>query len=148
MLANNLQHGFGVGGLFEGGAEFRFVQEFRDVREGVQVFLELTLRDEKEHDEIHRLIIERVEINTLARAAERADDFGDEIRAGVRDANAETDARAHGGFALFDHGGDGVVMLGFDFAGADEVFDQLVDRLPAVSRLQIGDDLLFRKNIA
>ena len=144
MLANDLEHGFGIGGLFEGGAEFGFVQEFCDVRERVQVFLKLTLRDEKEHDEIYRLIIERIEIHAFARAAERADDFTDEIRARVRDADAEPDASAHGGFALLDDGGDGVLVLGFDFASADEVLDQFINGLPAVSRLQISDDLLVR----
>ena len=143
MLTNNLEHGFGVGGLFERGAKFGFVQEFGDVRECVEVFLKLTLRDEKEHDEIHGLIVESVEVHALARAAQRADDFGDEVRAGVRDADAEPNAGAHGGFAFFDDGSDGIVMLGFYFAGADEVFDQLIDRLPAVGGLQIGDDLLL-----
>ena len=148
VLADYFEHGFGVGGLLEGGAKFGFVQELGDVRQRVEMFLKLALRHEEQHDEVHGLIVERIEINAFAGATQGADDFTDEIRAGVGDADAETDAGAHGGFALLDDGGDGVVMLGFNLARADEIFDQLVNGLPAVGSLQIGDDLLFRKNIA
>ena len=96
MLLDDFKHGFGVGGLFEGLTKFGFMQELRDICQRVEMFLELTLRNEEEHDEIHRLIVERVEIDTLAGAAERADDFADQVRAGVGDADAEADARAHG----------------------------------------------------
>ena len=148
MLPNNLEHGIGVGSLFEGLAEIGFVQKLGNIRERVEMFLELPLWHQKQHDEIYRLIVQRIEIDSLARTTKRADDFLDQIRAGVGDANAEADTRAHGRLALLHYSGDGIVMLGFDLAGRDEVVDQLVNRLPAVRRLQIGDDLRVRKNVA
>ena len=143
MLPDDFQHGFAVRGLFEGGAKFGFVEEFGDVRQSVKMFLKLTLRHEKQHDEIHGLIVERIEINAFARAAQGTDNFSDQVRARVRDADAEPNSRAHGRFPLLNHGGDGIVMLGFNFAGGDEIFNQLVDGLPTIGSLQIGDDLLF-----
>ena len=87
-------------------------------------------------------------LTPFLRAAQRADDFVDQIGRGVRNADAEADAGAHGGFALLDDGGDGVAMLGLDFAGGHEVVDQFINGLPAIGRLQIRDDLLFRQNVA
>jgi len=37
-----------------------FVQEFGDVGQCVKVLLKLALRHEEQHDELHRLIVERV----------------------------------------------------------------------------------------
>ena len=82
------------------------------------------------------------------RTAQRADDFLDQIRGGVRDADAEADAGAHGGLALFDDGGDGVAVAGLDLAGGHQIADQFVNGLPAVGGAQIGDDLLFAQNVA
>jgi len=42
----------------------------------------------------------------------RTDDFKNQIRRRVRDADTEADACGHGGFALFDGGGDGVAVAG------------------------------------
>ena len=145
VFADDVEHGVGVGGFFEGLAEFGPVQQFRDVGERVEMFLKLALRHEEEHDELDGLVVERVEIDAFARAAERADDLEHQIRRGVRDADAEADAGGHGGFALFDGGGHGFAVAGLDFAGGHEVGDQLVNRLPAVCRFQFGDDLPLPK---
>ena len=59
------------------------------------------------------------------------------------DADAETDAGAHRGLAFFDDGGDGVAILGFDFAGGDEVAHQVVNGGPAVSGLHVGQDVFL-----
>lgn len=58
-------HFFRVFGLFQGLAELLFVKELGDVCEGVQMFLELSLRDEKEHDQIDGLIVQGVEVDSL-----------------------------------------------------------------------------------
>ena len=69
--------------------------------ERVEVFLKLTLGNEEEHDEVDRLIVERVEVDPFLRSPQRADDLVDQIgEAVVRNADAESDAGAHGGFAL------------------------------------------------
>jgi hypothetical protein len=143
VFANRIEHHVGVGRLFERLAEFGFVQELRDVGERVEVFLELSLRHEKEHDELHRLIVECVEVDAFGRAAERADDFKNQIGRGVRDADAEADACGHGCFALLDGGGYGVAVAGLNLAGGHEIADEFVNRFPAVRRFQIGDDLRF-----
>jgi len=144
VLADDREHAFGVGGGFERLAEFGLVQQLRDVGERVEMLLKLSLRHQEEHDQVHRLVVQRVEVHPGLRTAERPNDLGDQLGGGVRDADAKPDARAHGGLALLYHGGDGVLVLRFDFSGGDEVVDQLVDGQPAVRRLQIGDDLLFR----
>ena len=59
------------------------------------MFLKLTLGHEKKHDELHRLVVKRVEVDAFARTAERADDFKNQIRGSVRNADAEADARGH-----------------------------------------------------
>ena len=65
MLPDDLEHGLGVGGLFQGLAKIRAMQEFGDVGQGVEMLLKLALRDEKQHDEINRLVVERVEIDAF-----------------------------------------------------------------------------------
>ena len=124
-------------------AEFGLVQNLREAGEGVEVFLKLTLGDEEKHDEVYRLVVEGVKVDAAAGTAQSADDFGDQIRRGVGDADAEADARAHGGLALFDGRGDGVAILGLDFSGGDQVVDQFVNRFPAGGGLQIREDLVF-----
>ena len=143
-----LQHGLGVRRLFEGLAEFRFVQQLGDIGQGVEMLLELALRHQEEHDQVDRLVVQGIEVDAFLRAAQRADHFIDQIRRGVRDADAEADAGAHGGLALLDHRRDGVVMFGLDLAGRHQVVDQLIDRFPAVGRPQVSDDLLFAQNVA
>ena len=106
-----------------------------DVGERVEVFLELTLGNEEKHDEIYRLIIERVEVDPFLRATQCTDDFRDQIGGGVRDADAESDASAHRSLALLDDCGDGLAMLRLDFSGGHEVVDEFINRLPTVGGL-------------
>lgn len=145
---DRLQHRFGIGGLFEGLTEFGFVKNLGDVGEGVEVFLKLTLGNEEKHDEVHRLIVERVEVDPFLRAAQRTDDFRDQIGGGVRDADAEPDAGAHGSLALLDNRSDGLAVLRLDFSGGDEIVDEFVNGLPTVSGLQIREDLIFGENVS
>ena len=65
VFADDGEHGVGVGRFFERFAEISLVQKFGDVGERVEMFLKLTLRDEKEHDELHGLIVERIKINAF-----------------------------------------------------------------------------------
>ena len=148
LLFDGAQHRFGVGSLFEGLTEFCFVKNLGDVGERVEMFLKLTLGNEEKHDEIYGLIVERVEVDTFLRATESTDDFGDQIGRCVGNADAETDARAHGSFALLDHCGDGLAMLWLDFSCGDEVVDKFVNRLPTVGSLQICEDLIFGENVS
>jgi hypothetical protein len=146
--ADHLEHGSGIRGLLERLAEFGSVKEFGDVGECVEVLLKLALRDEEKHDEIDRLIVEGVELNSFAGAAEGADDFADKIGGGVGNADPETDSGAHRGFSLFDDGSDGVLVFLFDFAGGNEVIDELINDFPAILCLEVGEDLLRAENIA
>ena len=92
---------------------------------------------------LDRLIVQRVEVDALLRAAQRPDHFVNQVRGGVRNADAEPDAGAHRRLALFDHGGDGLEVFGFDFAGGDQEGDEFINRFPAVRGPQIRNDLLF-----
>ncbi len=148
LVADNLEHGLGGRGLFEGLAEIGAVKELGNIGEGMEVLLELALRHEKKHHEIHRLIIQRIEIDAFAGAAESADDLVDQVGRGVWDANTKADPGAHGGFALLDNGGNGVLVLGFNLASGDEIVDELIDCLPPIGGPQISQDLLFAQDIA
>ena len=59
LLTDGLEHRVGIGGLFQGVAEFGFVEELGDVGESMEMFLKLTLRHQEQHDQVHRLIVER-----------------------------------------------------------------------------------------
>ncbi len=135
LIFDGLQHRFGVGSLFESLTKFGFVKNLGDVGERVEMFLELTLGNEEKHDEIYRLIIERVEVDSFLRATQRTDDFGNQIGGGVRDADAESDTGAHGSLSLLDDSGDGLAMLGLDFSCGHEVVDEFINRLPTVGGL-------------
>ena len=56
------------------------MEQLGDVGEGVEMFLKLALGNQKQHDEFDRLVIKRVEVDALFRAAERADDLVNQIR--------------------------------------------------------------------
>ena len=147
FLDDGAIHGFGVRGLFERFAKIFFMERFGDAGEGVEVFLELSLRHEEEHGEVDRLIIERFEIDPLRGASENSHHVADQIGGGMGNADAEADSGAHGCFAFADDGGDGVAIFGFNFAGGDQVGDQFVNRFPAGGGLEVGDDLLGFQNI-
>ena len=61
----------------------------------------------------------------------------------MRDADAETDAGAHGSFAFLDCRRDGFAVLRQNFSGGDQVLDQFVNRFPAGGGLQIREDLIL-----
>src|SRR5580765_3127947 len=51
VVLNELENGGGVLGLLEGLANLTVLEELRDAGHGMQVLLELALRDEEEHHE-------------------------------------------------------------------------------------------------
>src|SRR5262245_28799605 len=94
------------------------------------------------------LIVERVKVYSLCRPTESADHFVDQIGRGVWDSDAESDAGAHGSLALFDDCGDLLPVFRFDLAAFDQTPDQLIDRLPAISRFEFDYDLVFLQDIS
>jgi len=127
--------------LFEFLAKFFDVKQLGDVGQGVKVFLKLALRHKEEHDQIDGLVVERVEIDAFGGPAQSADHFGDQVGRGMGDADAKADAGAHGRLALFDDGGDGLAVFGFDLARGDEVADKFVNRVPADGGLHAGQNV-------
>src|SRR5205085_9407027 len=97
-------------------ASTAIVQKFCDRCQRAQMRLKLVLWNDEEHDEFHGRIIERVELDTGARSAERGDDVIDAVRRTMRNGDAETDAGAHRLLALFQRTGIAVAIFGFDFA--------------------------------
>ena len=146
-VLDDLDHRVGVGRLFERDPEIFIVKTLGDIGEGVEMFLELALRNQKQHHQMNGLIIECVEIHAFGRPAERAHYFVNQIRGSVRNADAETDAGAHGGLALLDHRGDLIAVFRLDLAALNQAIDQLIDRLPAGGSGQLGDDLIFLENV-
>ena len=132
ILLDNFVHGGGIGGLLKLLSKFLDVKKLGDIGQGVEMFLELALRHQEEHDQIDGLIIQRVKVDPGDRAAHRPDDFLDQIGRGMGDADSKADAGAHGRFALLDDGDDGVAVLGPDACVADQILDQLIDGIPAI----------------
>jgi len=111
----------GVGCLFEGLAEFASMKQLGDVRQGVKMLLELTLRHQKERDQLHGLVVQGIEVEPFARAAEGAGDLVDEVGGGVGDADAENRCRLLIEMSRFLHGGgDGLTVLWFDLPSLDQ----------------------------
>ena len=79
-VAEDPENFFRGTGVCEALARRAIVQELRDGSECAQMRLELILRDDEEHDELHRCVIERVELDPAARAAEARDNLIDAIR--------------------------------------------------------------------
>lgn len=146
-IFDDAHHGCGIGSLFESVAKFLIVKKLGDIGEGMEMLLELALGNEKEHDEIDRLIIERIKIDALFGTAKGADDLVNEIGGGVGNANAETNPGAHGGFALFDDRSDLVPVLGLDLAAIDKAADQFINRFPPVGGFQVDDDLISIEDV-
>jgi len=121
------------------------VQEFCDRGKGAEMGLKLILRDDEEHNEPDRRIIERVELDALGRATESRDYFRDRVGRRMRNGNPKTDPCAHRFLALLERGEDGVAAGGIDFPQADEQVNQLDDRGPAFRRFHLGNDLLGRE---
>src|SRR5262249_16233765 len=144
----DLKHRVSVRRLLEGLAELGAVEQLGNVGKRVQMLLKLALRDKEKHDQIHRLVVQGVEINSPFRAAQSAHDLVDQIGRGMRYSDAKADPRAHGGLPLFDYLRNGLMVLGLDFAGSDQVIDEFVNGLPAVAGLQVSQDLLSAQNIA
>ena len=106
------------------------------------MFLELSLRHQEKHREMNGLIVERVEVDPLPGPAEDSHHVGNKVGGGVGNSDAESDARAHGGFALADHGRDRFAIFRFDFSRSNQIGDQFIDCFPAIGGLEFGDDLL------
>src|ERR1041385_1167123 len=66
----------------------------------------------------------------------------------MRNPDAEPDARAHGGLAFLDDGGDLIAIVRFDLAGLHQVADQFVNGLPAIGGQHIGNDLRRTEDVA
>ena len=107
--------------------------------------LELVLGNDEQDDEFYRRIIERVELDPGFRSSKRGNHIVDAIGRAMRNRDTETDAGAHGFFALFERGENAVAVFGFDFAEVDKQIDQRDDGRPTLGRLHLGDDLLARK---
>ena len=148
LIPDDLEHSRGIGSLLQRLAEFGPVEEFGDVGEGMEVFLKLALGNEEKHDQIDGLIVEGVKIDAIFGTAESANDLINEIGRRMGNADAKPDAGAHRGLAFFDHRGDGVVMLAFDFARRDQIIDKFINGFPAVGGVHAGNNLLWAENIA
>lgn len=59
------------------------VEEFCDGRKGAQMDLELVTGNDKEHDEVHEFVVQRVKFNTRGRAAEGGHHLGDVLGGGM-----------------------------------------------------------------
>ena len=148
LLMASLKDRMNLRGGLSGGEAFAnasVVQKLCDRSESAQMRLKLIFRLDKEHDEFHRRIIERIELDPLRRAAEGGDYFLDPIRGSVRDRNAVSDPGAQRFFPLFERRQDAVAIFRFDFALGDEEVGELNDGAPTLRRFHLGNDLLGRE---
>src|SRR6267142_3875820 len=72
LVPDDLEHSFSIRRLFESLPELGPVQEFGNVRQRMQMFLELALRHQEEHHKVHGLIVQGIETDSLLRTAQRA----------------------------------------------------------------------------
>ena len=79
LFADNAQHRLGIRRLFQRLPELGFVQKFGDVGKRVEMFLELALWHKEKHDELDRLVVERVEIHAGA-PGQRDLELGGQLR--------------------------------------------------------------------
>jgi len=119
-------------------AKFPFMNQFRNVRENIEVLLKLARRYQKEEDQMNRLAIERLKLNSCSRAPSHGHHFRQQFRGGVGNGHAKSDSCGHCRFALSHPLRDGFPVLGGNIAVGDEVTHQLFNGLPAVFRPQVN----------
>ena len=57
LIPDDLQHRLGIGRLLQRLAKLGFVKKLGDIGQGMEVLLELPLRNQEQHDQVHRLIV-------------------------------------------------------------------------------------------
>ena len=116
-------------------AEIIPVQQLGQIGQCVHMLSKFTLGHEEQDHEVDGFAVESVELNSFPRASNHYNHVTNQIGRCMRQPEAEPNARAHGGFTLFDARRDSVTMLGLDLVISDESGDQFVDGLPAVFRV-------------
>jgi hypothetical protein len=109
--------------------------------------LELVFRHDKQNDEPHRRIVERVEINALLRAAKGGNDALYTVRGSMRDGDAESNSRAHRLLAIAEGGQNRLAIRLLDVASAHKQIDDLDYGGPSIAGRHLRDDLVNSKKI-
>ena len=65
LVPDDLEHAFRIRRLFESLPELGPVQEFGNVRQRMQMLLELALRHKEQHHKVHGLIVQGIETDSL-----------------------------------------------------------------------------------
>ena len=134
---------FRAGETFANGA---IVQKFGDRSQRAQMGLKLILRHDEKHDEFHRRIIERVELDPVRTIGRRPRPLP---RCRSDEACGMAMPKPMPVLIVSSRCLSEARMLsrsaGLDLAQADEQIDQLDDGRPTLGRLHLGDDLLGRK---
>src|SRR5437868_9803522 len=104
--------------------------------------LKLIFRNNKKHHELHRRIVERIELNPSAGATKSSHDFLKPIRRAVWNGDTKANSGAHGFLALLKRRKDSLAIFRFDLTARDQQIHQLHDGIPAFGRLHFRDNLI------
>ena len=121
-------------------------QEPRHGRQKEQVFLELTLRRQKQQAQRHRLVVERLKIDAGTHSAECRDDVLDARDAGMGKGDAVADPGALARFAVLDGFAHRLAVFRADLVGPHQHVNELVNHGPAVRSSQARDHLLHTQD--
>ena len=145
--AEDGEHFVGGLGVFELSAPVFVAEEPGEGGKGLEVLLELTLRSKEENTEAHRLIIEGLEIHRGFEVGDDGDRRLNAGNAGMRNGQAETDAGAVAGLAIFNGFDDAGAVFGADFTEADELVNQCINHAPTVRGGHFRSELFKTKHI-
>jgi len=145
--AEDGEHFVGGLGVFELSAPVFVAEEPGEGGKGLEVLLELTLRSKEENTEAHRLIIEGLEIYRGFEVGDDGDRRLNAGNAGMRNGQAETDAGAVAGLAIFNGFDDAGTIFSANFSVTDELINQCVDYAPTVRGGHFGSELFKAEHV-
>ena len=73
LALDDAMDGLRIGRFFEGLPKLSVVKQLGDVRQSMEMLLELPVRNKEQHHEMHRLVVEGLEINPGFGPAKRFD---------------------------------------------------------------------------
>lgn len=145
--AEDGEHFVGGLGVFELSAPVFVAEEPGEGGKGLEMLLKLTLRSEEENAEADRLVVERLEIHRGFEVGDDGDRRLNAGNAGMRNGQAETDAGAVAGLAIFNGFDDAGAVFGADFTEADELVNQCINHAPTVRGGHFRSELFKTKHI-
>ena len=110
LLLEERFHGISITGLLQGLSEIIVMEDFCNVGQRVEMFLKLPLRDQEEHHQVDRFVVQGIKVDPCLRTAKGPNHIINQIGRSMGNAHPETNSRAHAGFTLLDDIGNGFTI--------------------------------------